>query len=86
VIDVPIPRDCRDGFQGAYWSRPEAYLDAGVRSAISSFAKLAPAELESGLARLRADLDSGAWERRHGALRAREALDLGYRLVVAETA
>jgi SAM-dependent methyltransferase len=86
VVDVPIPRDCRDGFLGAYWCRPEAYLDAGIRSAISSFAKLPEGQLADGLARLRADLASGAWERRHGALRAREQLDLGYRLVVAEVA
>ncbi len=84
VHDVPIPRDCSDGFLGAYWARPEAYLDAGVRSAISGFAKLR--DVEPGLARLRADLASGAWERRYGALRAREQLDLGYRLVVAESA
>jgi SAM-dependent methyltransferase len=86
VVDVPIPWDCRDGFQGAYWRRPERYLDAAARAAISSFAKLAPGELEAGLAQLRADLASGAWERCHGMLRAREALDLGYRLVVAESA
>jgi SAM-dependent methyltransferase len=86
VFDVPIPRDCRDGFLGAYWARPAAYLDAGVRSAISSFAKLGEAELADGLARLRADLDSGEWQRRHGAVLARSELDLGYRLVVAETA
>jgi SAM-dependent methyltransferase len=86
VTDVPVPHDCSDGFQGAYWCRPEAYLDAGVRSAISSFAKLTRAELVDGLARLRDDLASGEWERRHGALRGREALDLGYRLLVAEVA
>lgn len=86
VIDVPIPHDCCDGFLGAYWARPEAYLDPGVRGAISGFAKLTRIELADGLARLRADLASGDWERRHGALRAREQLDLGYRLVVAESA
>ena len=86
VFDVPVPRDCWDGFQGAYWARPEAYLDAGVRSAISSFAKLSEAELLEGLTLLRADLASGEWERRHGAVRPCDALDLGYRLVVAESA
>ncbi len=86
VFDVPIPRDCSDGFLGAYWARPEAYLDAGVRSAISSFAKLAPGELAPGLARLSGDLRSGEWERRHGRLRSLASLDLGYRLVVAEMA
>ena len=28
VVDVPIPHDCLDGFLGAFWRRPEAYLDA----------------------------------------------------------
>lgn len=85
VFDVAVPRDCSDGFLGAYWCRPEAYLDADRRSAISAFATAPAAELE-GLARLRADLASGEWERRHGALRERTQIDLGYRLVVAEVA
>jgi len=85
VFDVAIPRDCSDGFLGAYWCRPEAYLDAGTRSAISIFAERTNVELAGGLERLRADLASGEWERQHGALRARQQLDLGYRLVVAES-
>jgi SAM-dependent methyltransferase len=79
---LPIPHDCVDGFLGAYWRRPEAYLDAGVRGAISTFTKLGA--VEPGLVRLRADLADGTWERRHGHLRRRDAVDLGYRLVVAE--
>ena len=27
---IRIPRDCSDGFLGAYWARPEAYLDEGA--------------------------------------------------------
>jgi hypothetical protein len=27
VIPVPIPADCTDGFNAAYWRRPHAYLD-----------------------------------------------------------
>lgn len=84
AIPVPIPHDCRDGFLGAYWRRPEAYLDAGVRSGISSFAQLPPEQVRHGLARLAGDLRSGRWGERHGALRERETLDLGYRLLVAE--
>lgn len=81
---VGIPHDCSDGFLGAYWRRPHAYLDVRVRSSISSFAKLPADEIDAGLARLRADLDSGAWRRSNGALLARESIDVGYRLVVAE--
>jgi SAM-dependent methyltransferase len=81
VLDVPIPHDCSDGFLGAYWRRPAAYLDASVRSAISTFAKLG--NLEDGVSRLARDLESGEWRRRHGSILARESLDLGYRLVVS---
>jgi SAM-dependent methyltransferase len=81
VRPVPIPHDCVDGFLGAYWRRPEAYLDAGVRGAISTFTKLA--DVEPGLARLRQDLSDGTWQRRNAALLGRPALDLGYRLLIA---
>ena len=83
-MPVPIPHDCTDGFMAAYWARPEAYLDAGVRGAISSFARRDPAVLGPGLARLRADLASGAWAARNADLRGRVSLDLGYRLLVAD--
>ena len=81
---LPVPHDCADGFLGAYWRRPAAYLDGGLRRAISGFALLPPAETAHGLARLEADLAGGEWERRFGALRERAALDLGYRLVAAD--
>lgn len=81
VHPLLIPHDCVDGFLGAYWRRPASYLDAGVRSAISTFAKLD--EVDTGLARLRSDLADGTWERRYGHLLRQPTCDLGYRLVVA---
>jgi hypothetical protein len=60
--------------------------DPRIRATISSFTQLPGAELEAGLTRLRSDLAAGAWQRRNDALREREQLDLGYRLVVAEIA
>jgi SAM-dependent methyltransferase len=77
---LPIPHDCVDGFLGAYWRRPEAYLEPAVRSAISTFSKI---DVEPGLRRLRHDLEEGTWTRRYGHLRTRDELDLGYRVVVA---
>lgn len=82
VTIVPVPHDCTDGFLGAYWRRPEMYLDPEVRAAISGFAKLP--ESAERIERLRADLASGEWDRRHGAIRHRESVDLGYRLLVFE--
>jgi SAM-dependent methyltransferase len=80
---VPVPWDCRDGFFSSFWRRPEAYLDPAVRAGISTLAKRADEELAEGLARLRADLDSGAWARRHADLLERDELDVGYRLLVS---
>jgi hypothetical protein len=39
---VPVPYDCVDGFYGAYWRRPEAFLDPAVRAGISVFANCPP--------------------------------------------
>ena len=80
---VPVPFDCRDGFFCAYWRRPHAYLDPDVRASISALALLDDAVLEPGLARLAADLRSGAWHERNRALLERDTYDFGYRLVVA---
>jgi hypothetical protein len=82
VQPLAIPGDCVDGFLGAYWQRPEAYLDEGVRAAISTFSRLA--SIDPQLQRLERDLTSGNWERRNAELRQRADLDVGYRLVVAE--
>ena len=83
IEPLPIPADCADGFLGAFWARPEAYLDPAVRRGISTFGMLPAAVVERAVARLAEDLRSGAWEERFGALRGAAALDLGYRLVVS---
>jgi len=78
---VPIPDDCRDGFLGAYWKRPRAYLDRTVRDSISTFSKVG--NIDSQLAQLERDISSGEWERRYSSLQNLSALDLGYRIVIA---
>jgi SAM-dependent methyltransferase len=80
VAPVPVPHDCTDGFFGAFWRRPEAYLDPVVRAGISNLAHFGDA-LAPAFERLAADLDSGAWHRRHADLLELDELDLGYRIV-----
>jgi SAM-dependent methyltransferase len=82
---VEIPADCIDGFGGAFWSRPERYLDSSVRAGMSMFALLDPVIVEAGAQRLRASLDSGEWDQRYAHLRLEPSLDIGYRLVIAGT-
>jgi SAM-dependent methyltransferase len=81
---IPVPNDCTDGFLVALWSRPEAHLDPNFRRSSSTWHRLSPAVIETGLNRLRQDLDSGEWDRRYGHLRTLETLDVGLRLVKAE--
>jgi SAM-dependent methyltransferase len=84
VEPVPVPTDCTDGFCVGLWSRPVMHLDPAVRRSSSVWHALPPAIVDRGLARLRQDLESGEWDRRHGHLRAQAALDVGLRLVTAE--
>jgi len=79
---LPVPHDCRDGSLGAFWRRPEGYLDPSVRHAISGFAQLPLAIVNAGISRSRRDLDSGRWEQRFGHLRRQDHTDLGYRLII----
>jgi hypothetical protein len=83
IEPVPVPADCVDGFAGSFWNRPEAYLDPVVQEGMSCFAMLSPDARARGTERLRRDLESGAWDRRHGDLRALPEIDLGYRLLTA---
>jgi SAM-dependent methyltransferase len=83
VEPFPLPHDFTDGFQHAFWRRPEAYLDPRLRAASSMFAILAPGAVDQGLDRLHADLASGVWAQRHHELLARDAVDYGFRLVIA---
>ncbi|MGX1777618.1 class I SAM-dependent methyltransferase [Nocardia brasiliensis] len=84
VQPIPVPHDCVDGFGGAYWRRPEAYLDETVRAGISMLALTPEPSLREGLSRLRRDLADGSWSARYADLLDRPHLDLGYRLVVAD--
>jgi SAM-dependent methyltransferase len=81
IYPFPIPADCTDGFLGAYWRRPAAYLAPDVRRSIST---MASGEALVGLDQLAADLASGQWETKYADLLAREELDVGYRLVVCD--
>jgi SAM-dependent methyltransferase len=78
---IRIPRDCHDGFLLSFWSEPERALDPEARAATSGFARLDPAVEAETVARLAADLESGAWDERHGELRRLPEFDAGLRLL-----
>jgi SAM-dependent methyltransferase len=83
VVPVPVPADCADGFEAAYWRRPEAILDPAIWRAASALSLIPAADRAAGMARLSADLASGRWHQRHSHLLALHELDLGYCVVIA---
>lgn len=83
VRNVPVPADCVDGFGEAFYGRPERFLDPAVRAAQSGWAFVDPEATGRGLERLRADLASGAWDARHGALRDQPEFAGSLRLITA---
>ncbi len=83
AIPLLVPPDMRDGVLGAYWRRPDAYLDPAVRANCSGLALADPAVVARGVAALANDLATGAWTDRHAELLRAEEIDIGYRLLVA---
>lgn len=84
IQPIPVAHDCVDGFGGAYWRRPEAYLDETVQAGMSMLALTPKPLLQPGLSRLRQDLATGEWHSRYADLLDQPHLDLGYRLVTAD--
>jgi SAM-dependent methyltransferase len=84
VDEVPIPFDCTDGFTEAFYGRPEQFLDPEVRRAQSAWGFVEPGAAERGIELLRSDLESGAWDERHGRLRTQPEFVGALRLIAAK--
>lgn len=83
ALSVPIPLDCKDGFNEAYYGRPERLFDERARLACSAWSFVEEATRRSYIADLRQALADGHWDRRHGHLRTQPELDGSLRLIVA---
>ncbi|MFI5973377.1 class I SAM-dependent methyltransferase [Streptomyces sp. NPDC051452] len=75
ITPVPIPADCVDGFNEAYYARPERLLDPAARQSCSAWSFVDAEQARRSTERLRADLDSGAWDERYGRLRRQPFLE-----------
>lgn len=81
---VPVPLDCTDGFNEAFYGRPERFLDPAARAAQSLWSFLGSEVEDDIVRRLKADLDSGGWDANHGHLRTQPTFDGSLRLVVTQ--
>src|SRR5207302_1951615 len=69
IVSMPIPLNCQDGFNEAYYGRPERLLDPEVRSACSAWSFVDRAVIDSFEAHLRRDLAAGTWDATYGHFR-----------------
>ena len=79
---VPIPLECKDGFNEAYYGRPEMLLDQDVRQACSAWSFV---DRETSLAYIESlafDINSGRWDSQFGDFRAQPFYIGSLRLVI----
>jgi SAM-dependent methyltransferase len=69
IIPVPIPLECRDGFNEAYYGRPEMLLDDLARLSCSAWSFVESSVSAAYIERLKSELRSGEWDERYGHLR-----------------
>ena len=84
IVPVQIPLHCTDGFNEAYYGRPERLLDTGARTACSAWSFVDRDTSDRYVAALEEDLRSGAWDARHGQLRTQPNYDGSLLLVVVQ--
>ncbi|GAA2606276.1 hypothetical protein GCM10010399_41540 [Dactylosporangium fulvum] len=67
--EVLVPIDCVDGFTVAFYARPERFLEPAGRRSQSAWTFVDNTDETRAVEHLRRDLDTGAWDKRHGHLR-----------------
>ena len=82
IAKIPIPFDCRDGFNEAYYGRPERLLEPGARLACSGWSFVGPEVADRFVSHLQRDIADGSWDRRFGHFRALPEFDGPLRLIV----
>lgn len=81
---IPIPIDCIDGFNEAFYARPEQFLDPAVRRSQSAWSFVDAAGQEKFEKTLRGDLESGVWDQRYGKWRTQPFYEGSLRLIVSQ--
>jgi SAM-dependent methyltransferase len=83
ILPIPIPFTCKDGFNEAYYGRPEKLLEDGARLACSAWSFVEPETSHDYVEHLRRDLENGAWDDSRKGLRTQPEFDGSLRLVIS---
>lgn len=83
VVSVPIPLNCKDGFNEAYYGRPELLLEESARLACSAWSFVDRAGTDRFVSHLRQDLTNGTWDAAHGHFRNQPEFEGSLKLIVS---
>jgi hypothetical protein len=83
ATNVPIPLDCVDGFNEAYYGRPEMLLDPAARKACSAWSFVDADAIARFERDLRCDLADGSWDKKYGGLRTQSIFHGSLLLIVS---
>ncbi len=83
VKSIPIPLDCADGFQEAFYGRPEAFLEKEIRKAQSAWSFLEDGMEDILVQRLADDLASDEWDKKYGHYRTQLTFTCALKLIIA---
>jgi SAM-dependent methyltransferase len=83
VQHIPVPFDCVDGFQEAFYGRPEAFLEKKVRLSQSAWGFLPEGAEDKLVKNLSDDLLSGVWDEKYGEFRTQSSFTCALRLIIA---
>lgn len=83
VQSIPIPFDCEDGFQEAFYGRPEAFLEKEIRLSQSAWGFVSEEVEEKLVKALSDDLKSGEWDKKYGKYRQMPSYTCALRLIIA---
>jgi hypothetical protein len=85
ILPVPIPLDCTDGFNEAYYGRPDMLLDPDARLACSAWSFVKDDVVRRFEDTLGGDLRSGRWDQRYGRLREQPFFEGSLKLIVGRS-
>lgn len=83
IVPVPIPLHCTDGFNEAYYGRPERLLEEAARLACSAWSFVDRVAVDRFIDHLRRDLADGTWDAAHGPLRSQPEFRGSLKLIVS---
>ncbi|HMM92005.1 class I SAM-dependent methyltransferase [Bradyrhizobium sp.] len=84
VLPVPIPLDCTDGFNEAYYGRPHMLLEPAARLACSAWSFVSEDVVQRFENLLASDIKSGRWERQYGHYRRQPFFDGSLKLIAGQ--